>query len=201
MKGKYKVAITGNIGSGKSTVCRIFETLGIPVYYSDIKAKKLIDSNHEIMSAYKRIFGNGIYIEGDLDRNRVAELIFKNKELLSEIESIVHPAVFKDFEIWSEEQESPIVLHESAILFECKGNNFMDSVIFVSAPENIRIERVMKRDGLSEQEIRSRMNNQWGEEQKIPLSHYVIKCDGYTPVIRQVLDIYNVLSKEFRVKN
>ena len=193
MKGKYKVGITGNIGSGKSMVCRIFETLKIPVYYSDIMAKKLIDSNHEIMSAYKRIFGNGIYIEGELDRKRVAELIFKNKELLSEIESIVHPAVFKDFERWSEEQKSPIVLHESAILFECGGNDFMDKVIFVSASESIRIERVMKRDGLSEQEIRSRIKNQWSEEQKIPLSHYVINCDGSTPVIPQVLEIYSDL--------
>jgi len=190
-----KIGVTGNIGSGKSTVCRIFETLEIPVYYADAMAKKLINSDPEIMSAYRRIFGNGIYIDGQLDRKRIADLIFEDKSLLSEIENIVHPAVYKDFEQWSEKQESTIVMHEAAILFESGGDVFVDKIIFVSAPENLRIERVMKRDGLSEQEIRNRIKNQWSEERKIPMSHYVIKCDGCTPVILQVLEIYNDLRK------
>ena len=191
-----KIGITGNIGSGKSTVCRVFETLGIPVYYADAMAKKLINSDSEIMSAYRRIFGNGIYIEGQLDRKQVADLIFEDKTLLAEIENIVHPAVYKDFEQWSEKQKSPIVMHEAAILFESGGDKFVDKVIFVSASENLRIERVMKRDGLSEDEIRNRIKNQWSEERKIPMSHYVIKCDECTPVIPQVLEVYGDLRKE-----
>ena len=190
-----KIGITGNIGSGKSTVCRVFETLGIPVYYADAMAKKLIDSNSEIMSAYRRIFGNGIYIEGQLDRKRIADLIFEDKTLLAKIEGIVHPAVYKDFEQWSEKQKTSVVMLEAAILFESGGNKFVDKVIFVSSPENLRIERVAKRDRLSEQEIRNRIKNQWSEEQKIPMSHYVIKCDERTPVIPQVLEIYGDLRK------
>ena len=186
---QIKTGITGNIGSGKSSVCRIFEALNIPVYYSDIKAKELIHTDSEIISVYKRIFGKDIYINGQLDTKHVSEIIFKDKKILKEIESVVHPAVIKDFIRWADECQSHLVVYESAILFESGYYNFLDKIIFVSAPENLRIKRVMKRDNVSKNEVCSRINNQWSEEKKISLCDYVIVCDDVIAVIPQVLKL------------
>lgn len=188
---KFKIGITGNIGSGKSTICHVFEVLNVPVYYSDLRAKKLINSDPEIMSVYKRIFGSGIYIDGLLDRKQVAETLFNNKKLLKEVEIAVHPAVMQDFDRWNEEQQSRFVLYESAILFEKGNNRFMDKTIFVSAPEQLRIKRVMKRDNVSKEAVYARIRNQWKEEEKIKISDFVIVCDDITPVIPQVLELYD----------
>jgi len=191
----YKIGITGNIGSGKSTVCRIFETLKIPVYYSDNKAKELIHTNPEIISAYKQFFGNDIYNKGQLDRKRVSETLFKQKELLKNIEAVVHPAVVEDFQQWTCKQQSPFVLYESAIIFESGYYDLLDKIIFVSAPENLRVKRIMKRDGVSKENVYARIDNQWKEEKKIPLSDYVITCDDVNPLIPQVLELYNIIMK------
>ena len=190
-----KIGITGNIGSGKSTVCHIFEALKIPVYYSDIRAKELIHSDFEIISVYKRIFGNDIFVDEQLDRKRVSETVFKHKELLNEIEAVVHPAVVKDFEKWAQKQHSSFVLYESAIIFESGYYDFLDKIIFVSAPENLRVKRIMKRDGISKENVFLRIENQWKEDKKIPLSDYVLVCDDTNPLIPQVLELYDKIIK------
>jgi len=191
-----KIGITGNIGSGKSAVCRIFEALDIPVYYSDIKAKELINTDPEIISVYKKKFGDDIYIKGQLDRKRVSETLFKQKELLKDIEAVVHPAVIKDLEEWTHKQKSPFVLYESAIIFESGYFDFLDKIIFVSAPENLRIKRIMKRDGVSKENVYARIENQWYENQKIHLCDYIIVCDDIKPLIPQVLELYNNIVKK-----
>jgi len=192
---KYKVGITGGIGSGKSTVCRIFELLGLPVYYSDLRAKELIHTNEKIIAMYKRLFGEAIYISGQLNRPRVAKILFDNPQLKKEVEEMVHPMVRNDFDQWARHQTSNIVLNEAAILFESGGHQFMDAIITITAPESIRIKRVVKRDGFAEPEIRARMNHQWSDEMKCALSHYVIECDDKQLVIPQVLEIYNILDQ------
>ncbi len=192
-RDKNKIGITGSIGSGKSTVCRIFEQLGLPVYYSDKRAKELIHVNKEIITLYKRLFGSDIYSSGQLDRQRVAGIIFSNPGCLKEVEQLVHPIVRMDFEKWMKKQDSGIVLNEAAVLFESGGYKFMDAVITVTAPEALRLERVKRRDGLSEDEIRARMELQWPDDKKCSLSQVVIVCDDVQMVIPQVLDIYKKL--------
>lgn len=197
-KHKYRVGITGGIGSGKSTVCRVFEVLGLPVYYSDIKAKELIHSNNDVITLYKQLFGEDIYSAGALNRSRVAELIFANPKLKLEVEKRLHPMVRNDFDDWVQIQNADIVLNESAILFESGGFRFFDAIINVSAPENIRIKRVMKRDGFTEMEIRARMKHQWSDEKKGSLSQYVIECDDHKLIIPQIIEIYNLLVEKIK---
>jgi dephospho-CoA kinase len=197
----YKVGITGNIGSGKSTVCRIFEALSIPIYYSDSEAKRLINTDTDIMSVYKRICGSDIYSDGLLDRRKAAEILFNDAELLYEVEQVVHPVVRCHFERWAAVQPAPFVLQESAVLFENGGNLFFDKIIFVSAPEPLRIQRVMKRDGWSEDAIRNRINRQWNEEDKISLSDFIIVCDDVQAIIPQVLKVHEQLLNIFEKQN
>jgi dephospho-CoA kinase len=192
---KYKVGITGGIGSGKSTVCRIFELLGFPVYYSDIRAKQLIHENDEIITLYKRLFGEDIYATGQLNREKVAEILFNHPTIKKEVEGVVHPIVRDDFNKWAVMQQSDVVLNEAAILFESGSYQLMDAVITVSAPENLRISRVMNRDGITEREIKVRINNQWPDEKKCALSQYVIECDDIHMVVPQVLKIYKLLDQ------
>ncbi|NPA37244.1 MAG: dephospho-CoA kinase [Chlorobi bacterium] len=185
-----KVGVTGGIGSGKTTVCRIFEVLGIPVYYADVRAKQLYREDKEVMQAVKKLFGDDIYRNGKLDRAEVAKRVFNNKELLQRLNAIVHPAVEKDFNSWSVQfRDVPFVVKEAAILFENGGYKKLDFNILVTAPEELRIKRVTKRDGISEEQVKDRIKNQWPDDKKIPLADYVIKCDEKHLVIPQVMEI------------
>lgn len=188
-----KVGITGNIGSGKSFVCKIFENLGIPVFYSDDETKKLY-----LLSEVKELiinrFGQEVYFEdGTLNRKLLSYHLFKNEEALRFIESVLYPALNKRFDEWCEQQETPYVLYESAILFEKNYQKFFDKIIFVSAPEDIRLQRVMLRDDCSEENVRSRMRLQLDEDLKISKADFVIFNDGATPVKPQVLEINKLL--------
>lgn len=184
-----KVGITGNIGSGKSYVCKIFENLGIPVYYSDDETKKL----YHIPSVKELIvnrFGQEVYFDdGTLNRKLLSYHLFKNEEAMRFIESVLYPALNQHFDQWCEQQKSPYVLYESAILFEKNYDKFFDKIIFVSAPEDIRLQRVMLRDDCTEENVRSRMRLQLSEDLKISKADYVIYNDGTKAVEPQVLDI------------
>ena len=188
-----KVGITGNIGSGKSYVCKIFTNLGIPVFYSDDETKKL----YLIPSVKKLIinrFGKEVYFEdGTLNRKLLSYHLFKNEEAMSFIESVLYPALNQHFDEWCERQQSPYVLYESAILFEKNYEKFFDKIIFVSAPEDIRLQRVMQRDDCSEENVRSRMRLQMKEETKISRADYVIYNDGNKAVEPQVEAINKLL--------
>jgi dephospho-CoA kinase len=188
-----KIGITGNIGSGKSYVCKMFEKLGIPVFYSDDETKKLylIPSVKELII---NRFGNEVYFDdGTLNRKLLSYHLFKNEEAMKFIESVLYPALNQHFDEWCGQQTSPYVLYESAILFEKNYERFFDKIIFVSASEDIRLQRVMLRDDCTEENVRSRMRLQLDEDLKISKADYVIYNDGTKPVEPQVLDINKLL--------
>lgn len=189
-----KVGITGNIGSGKSYVCKMFERLGIPVFYSDDETKKL----YLIPSVKEQIikrFGEEVYFEdGTLNRKLLSYHLFKNEEAMKFIESVLYPALNQHFDEWCEQQTSPYVLYESAILFEKNYGKYFDKIIFVSAPEDIRLQRVMKRDDCTEENVRSRMRLQMSEETKISKADFVIYNDGDKALEPQVETIDKQLS-------
>jgi len=190
-----KVGITGGIGSGKTTVCRIFEVLGVPVYNADERAKVLVQSDRQIIQAVKNLLGASVYDEHNkLDRKKVAGIIFTFPELLDKYNGIIHPAVMEDAAHWlSRHQNFDYTLIEAALLFETGMHKSLDIVITVSAPERLKIERTVKRDHISEAEVLARMENQWDEKDRIKLSDYIIYNDGNTPLIRQVLRIHREL--------
>ncbi len=189
-----KVGITGNIGSGKSYVCKMFEKLGIPVFYSDDETKKLylIPSVKELIV---NRFGEEVYFEdGTLNRKLLSYHLFKNEEAMKFIESVLYPALNQHFDEWCEQQTSPYVLYESAILFEKNYGKYFDKIIFVSAPEDTRLQRVMKRDDCTEENVRSRMRLQMSEETKISKADFVIYNDGNKALEPQVETIDKQLS-------
>lgn len=188
-----KIGITGNIGSGKSFVCKMFENLGIPVFYSDDETKKLY-----LVPSVKTLiinrFGNEVYFEdGTLNRKLLSYHLFKNEEAMKFIESVLYPVLNQHFDEWCEQQKSVYVLYESAILFEKDYQRFFDKIIFVSAAESIRLQRVMKRDDCSEENVRSRMRLQLNEETKISRADFVIYNDGIKAVEPQVEAINKLL--------
>jgi dephospho-CoA kinase len=191
-----KIRITGGIGSGKTTVARVFEQLGIPVYHADYWAKEIMNTEPLVKERVKELFGKDIYDNaGKANRKRIAELVFADKNKLNELNSIIHPAVWLHGENWLKQHEGkPYILKEAAILFESGGNKDMDKVIMVSAPIEIRLERVMKRDNATREEVTARMANQWPDEQKIALSDFVIVNDDRQLVIPQVLEVHRQIS-------
>jgi dephospho-CoA kinase len=170
------VGITGGIGSGKSTVCKVFTWLGVPVFDADTEAKKMINNNEAIRKGLVDLFGSGIYSpDGTLDRNKLAGLIFNDDIQLQKVNQLVHPMVRTAFLNWAGKQESPYVVHEAAILFESGFFKMMDFNILVSAPEQERIERVRQRDNVSEEQVRERMQKQWTDAEKRKLATIEIK--------------------------
>lgn len=185
----FKVGLCGKIGSGKSTVCRAFERLGIAVYISDDHAKALMQSCEELKSAIVEVFGDGCYIEGTLNREYLASQIFGSKERRETLNSIVHPAVCRHFVEWAEHQTSKYVIVESAILFESGLDSVVDAVIGVIAPENLCLERAAKRDGAEAEAILARMRCQITDSKLIELSDYIIRNTTLDDLERQVVDI------------
>ncbi len=191
-----KVGLTGGIGSGKTTVAKIFEVLGIPVYYSDIQAKKIL-FKPETIEKIRHTFGEKVFEKGKLSKKLLAKIVFNDKEKLQKLNSIIHPAVKTDFKNWLEKQNAPYVVKEAAILFESGAYKDMDFIITVFAPVEERIKRVMKRDNISREEVIRRIENQWTDEKKIKLSDFVIKNYNSFLVIPQVLEIHNKLRSAF----
>lgn len=193
----FRVGITGGIGSGKTTVCRIFESLGIPVYYADDQAKWLIDNDASVKKGIVEIFGPQAYTaEGTYDRPFVAGIVFKNKEKLAALNTVVHPAVERHSRDWHKRQSGsgvPYTLREAALMIESGSYKFLDYLIVVSAPEDLRIRRVVGRDGVTEEQVRSRMANQLPEVDKIKLADFVIVNDGIRMLIPQVWQIHRAL--------
>ena len=188
-----KIGITGNIGSGKSYVCKMFEHLGIPVFYSDDETKKLylIPSVKELI--INRFEKEVYFDDGTLNKKLLSYHLFKNDDAMKFIESVLYPALNQHFDEWCEQQTTSYVLYESAILFEKNYEKFFDKIIFVSASEDIRLQRVMKRDDCSEENVRSRMRLQMSEETKISRADFVIYNDGIKAVEPQVEAINKLL--------
>jgi len=186
------IGITGGIGSGKTTVCRLFETLGIPVYYADDRAKQIMVDDPELVGQLKSTFGADIYgADGDLRRSVLADRVFYNPEALSRLNQLVHPAVFRDAAHWMlQHQEFPYTLREAALLFESGSYKLVDEVVMVWAPEALRLQRAMSRDGLSEDDVRARMQRQWPDEKKQAMADHVILNDGEHLLIPQVTALH-----------
>lgn len=188
-----RIGITGNIGSGKSLVCKIFNHLGINTFFSDEETKRLY-FRPEIKEQILEYFKDEVYFkDGSLNKKLLSYHLFRNPKALQFVESLLYPALNKSFDNWCMEQKSDFVLFESAILFEKKFNTQFYKVIFVSAPEEIRLQRAMQRDHCDEENVRSRMRLQWDEEKKISKSDFVIYNDGQQMIIPQVLKIVESL--------
>ncbi len=190
-----RVGLTGGIGSGKTTVAKIFEVLGIPVYYADEETKRLMNTDPVIRRNIVKEFGDRAYDDHGLDRSYLASVVFNDEKKLALLNSLTHPATIEHANKWMQQQHSPYIIKEAALIFESGSNKHLDYVIGVSAPEEIRIRRVMERDGVSEEQVRSRMARQMNEEEKIALCDFVVVNDEREFLITQVLSLHEELVK------
>jgi dephospho-CoA kinase len=186
-----KVGLTGGIGSGKTTVAKVFEVLGIPVYYADDAAKRLMNEDETLKHQLITHFGEATYVNGSLNRAHLSSLVFNNKAQLELLNSFVHPATIADAAEWFSKQSSLYVIKEAALLFESGTTAGLDKIIGVSTPETIRIKRVMDRDGVSAEEVKRRMNNQLAETVKMKLCDFVIDNNEQQLVLPQILHLHH----------
>jgi dephospho-CoA kinase len=185
-----KIGLTGGIGSGKTTVAKIFELLGVPVYYADEASKRLYRTNKELMTALKNYFGEDIYTNEELNRSKLAAIVFADPHKLELLNSLVHPLTIKDAADWMTQQTTPYIIKEAALLFEAGTVRDLDYIIGISAPQHLRIKRVMDRENVSREEVLKRINRQIDEDIKMRLCDFLIKNDEQELVIPQVLELH-----------
>ena len=188
-----RIGLTGNIGSGKTTVASCFEILGVAVFNADKEAKLLMNEDVNLKQSLIAEFGKEVFLNNELNRKYLSNLAFNDDLVLKRLNALVHPVVQEAFEKWSIQQSGAYVIKEAAILFESNTYQSLDAIICISCPEEIRIKRILKRDDLSEKQVRQRMSHQWAEEKKISLSDYVITNDNSSLVMPQILSVHNAL--------
>ena len=188
-----KIGITGGIGSGKTYVASVFQSLGIPIFNADIQAKKLMTSSRKLIKLVKEEFGNDIYKDSDLNKEKLASIVFSDSDKLQKLNSLVHPIVKEEFNNWYKKQTSPYVIKEAAILFESNSHIGLDAVICVSAPLDLRMKRLLNRDDYSEKEIKKRIENQISQEEKEKLSDYIIVNDEKELLLPKIIKIHKEL--------
>lgn len=191
-----KIGLTGGIGSGKSTVAKIFETLGIPVYYSDIEAKKILNENEELRKQVIRHFGAESYIHNQLNRKYLSAIIFDDDQKRVLLNSLVHPLTIKDAAQWMQEQHTPYAIKEAALIFESDVWKHLDKVIGVSAPYELRLQRSMQRDNISKEAVEARMSKQMNEEEKMKRCDFIIYNNEKELLIPQVIALHELLINE-----
>ncbi|MFH6935496.1 dephospho-CoA kinase [Flavobacterium sp. FlaQc-30] len=188
------IGLTGGIGSGKTTIANFFKEKGVPVYISDDEAKKVMQSI-EIIDKIKSAFGETLFENNVLNRAKLAEIVFNNADKLAQLNAIVHPAVKKDFENWLQQHKNDqFVVYEAAILFESGRYKECDYIVTVIAPIEVRIERVMKRDNTTREQVLSRMEMQWNDEKRISLSNFVINNSNLKIANEEVVKILKILN-------
>ena len=188
------LGITGGIGVGKSYVSRVFRELGIPCYNSDNKARTLMESDQDLVNAIRGLFGDEAYNEsGQLNRGWIGKQVFANEALLDQLNSIVHPAVGKDFDAWILDQDSPYLIKEAAILIESGAYKQVDKLLVVTADEAVRIERVMQRDGVEKEAVLARMSKQMPQEEKLEHADFIIHNNPEDKLLPQVLRVHEAL--------
>lgn len=188
-----KIGLTGGIGSGKSTVAKVFEVLGIPVYYADDAGKRLMNEDEELKQKIKTAFSDAAYNNGILNRKYLADIVFKSPQKLALLNSMVHPATIADADRWMQQQTTAYSIKEAAIIFESGAQEYLDYVIGVYAPAPLRILRTMQRDNISREEVIARMNKQIDETIKMRLCDFVIKNDEQELLIPQVIALHQQL--------
>jgi len=195
-----KIGITGGIGSGKSTVCKMFKILGVQVFEADLVAKSLINSSLKIRSGLIELFGKDIYDENNtVNRKMLADHIFNDDGLLDKVNRLIHPEVRNEFVKWHELQDQEYVIHEAAILFESGFYKMMDYTILVTAPEEMRIDRVTKRENISAELVKMRMNKQWPDKEKRILASIELVNDNKNLLIPQILEIDKKLKSDGKI--
>ena len=190
-----KIGLTGGIGSGKSTVAKVFEVLGIPVYYADNAAKQLMNKDENLKEKITKQFANQVYTDGKLNRKYLSEIVFNNPEKLALLNSLVHPAILKDAERWMQQQTTPYAIKEAALIFESGAQQHLDYVIGVTAPAPLRIHRTMQRDAITREEVVARMDKQMDDTIKMKLCHFIIKNDEQEMLLPQVIALHEKLLK------
>jgi dephospho-CoA kinase len=196
-----KLGVTGGIGSGKTSVCKVFTVLGIPVFSTDRIAREIMDSNQDIISRINSIAGKDLYSNGFLDRMSLASLIFNNHTLLEKVNSLVHPVVFDHFTSWEKNQTAPYVIMEAAILFESGASKYVDKVVTIVAPEEERLNRATMRSKLSRKQVLERIKNQLDDETRIKLSDYVIYNSENDMIIPAILEIHEDILESLKNVN
>jgi dephospho-CoA kinase len=199
-KPGIKLGITGGIGSGKTSVCKVFNVLGIPFFSADPEAREIMDNDKSIIHRINSITGRDMYTNGSLDRMTLANLIFNNNSLLEKVNSLVHPIVFDHFRKWENDQDAPYVIFEAAILFESGASKLVDRIATVVAPVEERIERIIHRNNLSREQIMERIRNQMDDDSRIKLSDYVIYNSENDMILQAILKIHEDLLKFIKTK-
>lgn len=189
-----KIGLTGGIGSGKTTVVKVFMQLGVPVYLSDDRAKYLMNENESLKTSLISLFGENTFLNGKLNRSYIASTVFSTNNKLNELNALVHPYVKKDFETWLASQNANYIIKEAAILFETGANKFLDKVILVESPEKLKIQRIMLRDSLKHEEILDRMSKQWSDLDKRIYADYIILNDEKSSLIKQILKLHKIFN-------
>ena len=185
-----KIGVTGGIGSGKTSVCRVFSVLGIAVFSADLEAKRVMENDRPVMDRVRTIAGRDVYANGSLDRSELASIIFNDEDKLAEIDRLVHPVVFGNFLRWADAQPAPYSIMEAAILFESNAMEYVDKIITVVAPLEERIQRVIRRNRLSREQVLERVRNQMDDELKIRRSDWVIYNSENEMIIPAILRIH-----------
>lgn len=191
-----KIGLTGGMGSGKTTVAKIFEVLNVPVYYADAASKRLYHTDANLMAAIKKHFGNDVYTNGKLNRAKLAQLVFNDAEKLALLNSLVHPPTIKDAEDWMQQQTAPYLIKEAALLFESGSVRSLDFVIGVQAPQALRIQRVMERDGATREAVLARIARQMDDNEKMKRCDFIIYNNEQEPVLPQVLTLHEQFLKQ-----
>ena len=187
------IGLTGGIGSGKSKIMSVFSTYGIPCYESDRRAKWLMQMDAELKSQIKSFFGDQIYENDQFNQRKLAKLVFANKGKLEALNSLVHPRVKMDFKSFVSQQDTPYIIKETAILFETGGEKDCDATILVTAPEKLRLQRVLNREKISSMDLKARINNQWSDSRKILLADYIINNIDWDKTLKKIDEIHQKL--------
>lgn len=193
-----KIGITGGIGSGKTTICKVFEVLGIPVFYADKVARQIMVEDAVLVEAVKLTFGEESYFDnGALNNKHIAAIVFNNAAELEKLNALVHPAVFRAFDFWIEQvpQHIPYVLKEAALLFESGSYKMCDQSILVIAPEALKLKRVTERDGITDDQVRARMDKQFTDEEKRLMADHIIHNNEQRSLIAQVIELHGTFLK------
>lgn len=188
-----KIGLTGGIGSGKTTVARFFNILGIPVFFADTISRKIVSSDPEVKHAIIQLLGEDAFINNEYNRPYVASRVFQDKQLLEKLNQIIHPATLKAFDDWVSQQNTPYIIKEAAILFESGSHKGLDKTITVNAPEEVRLHRVLRRDDTTPAQVKSRMMAQFSDEQRSNVADFIILNDDVQPIIPQVLEIHKTI--------
>ncbi len=189
-----KIGLTGGIGSGKTTVASIFNSFGIPIYNSDIQAKYIMNHDVELIESIQHLLGEEAYLDGEINRPYISRKVFSTPALLQQLNQLVHPKVAEDFNNWCKDNnQSPFIIKEAAILIESKAYLSLDKIVVVNAPEETRIERVMQRDNAVLEAVKARIKNQISEEERNQYADFIINNDGKTSLIVQVKAIIEKL--------